>query len=319
MDATVPAEPPFPGAETDLDFESADAVLFGAPHGTPYPGEGNAHQGGTADALRRAYAADSDVPGESWSEHWDFDFDGTQMGPGGVGEHGFRLLDAGNLTTTPTDGAGNRERIRALTGRIVAAGAVPIMIGGDDSVPIPFFEALAPLGPLTVVQIDAHIDWRDERFGEPLGYSSTMRRASEMGHIERIVQVGIRGRGSARRAEVEIARDWGARIVTARDLHRDGIDAVRAHLPAGGACVITLDCDGLDPSVLPAVGAPAPGGLTYTQAVEVIAAVAKTARIAAFDLVEFVPGRDPDGLSARVAARLVTNVIGQLANNANPR
>ena len=137
------------------------------------------------------------------------------------------------LETASLDGPGNREKIREMTGRIVAAGARPIMIGGDDSTPIPFIEGLAALGPLTIVQVDAHIDWREERRGEPLGYSSTMRRASEMDHVERIVQVGMRGLGSARRGEVEFAAQWGATIVTARELHRDGVEAVLRHVPDG--------------------------------------------------------------------------------------
>ena len=69
------------------------------------------------------------------------------------------------------------------------------MIGGDDLVPIPLFEAFAGRGSYTVLQIDAHIDWRDDVNGERLGLSSTMRRASEMGQIGRIIQVGQRGIG----------------------------------------------------------------------------------------------------------------------------
>ncbi len=300
---SLAASPPFEGAENDLDLAGADAVLFGAPHGTPYPDEDNGRHAETPGAIRAASRDDA-----AWAAHWDFDFDGSLLG-----ERGFRVLDAGNLATSPLDGAGNRAAIRAFTERVVVADAVPLMLGGDDSVPIPFFEALEPLGPLTVVQIDAHIDWRDERYGEPFGYSSTMRRASELPHVERIIQIGIRGLGSARREEVEIAQAWGAEIITARALHRDGLAAVVDQLPTDGNCVITLDCDGLDPTFMPAVGAPTPGGLTYTQAIEIIAAVASKARLRAFDLVEFVAERDKDGQAAQVAARLVANVIGNLA------
>ena len=187
------------------------------------------------------------------------------------------------------------------------------MLGGDDSTPIPFFEGLAALGPLTIIQIDAHIDWRDERWNERLGFSSTMRRASEMPHVERIVQAGIRGLGSARREEVEFARDWGARIVTAREIHEAGIGAVMVHVPAGSNCVITLDCDGLDSGIMPAVMSPTPGGLSYQQAIDIVAAVSSKSRIAAFDMIEFVPERDTTGTATFTAARIVANVIGRLA------
>jgi agmatinase len=189
------------------------------------------------------------------------------------------------------------------------------MIGGDDSTPIPFIEALEPAGPLTIVQIDAHIDWRDERRGEPIGYSSTMRRASEMDHVERIIQVGIRGLGSARREEVQIASDWGAKIITARTVHRDGIDAVMAQIPEGANCMITLDCDALDAGIMPAVMAPTPGGLSYTQSIDLVAAIASKANLVAFDMIEFVPERDLNGTATITAARIVANVIGCLAKN----
>ncbi len=299
----TPAGQPFFGARGDVPIADADAVVFGAPHGTPYPGIDNAPYAAAPDALRAALAEDAE-----WTDHWDFDLDGPLLA-----DSGFVLADAGNLKTVSADGAGNRELIRQAAAEIAGAGAVPIMFGGDDSTPIPFFEGLAARGPLTIVQVDAHIDWRDGRRGEPLGFSSTMRRASEMAHVERIVQVGIRGLGSARRREVEIARGWGAEIVTARMVHRQGIDCVLAHIPKGANCVITFDCDALDAGIMPAVMAPTPGGLTYLQMIDLIAGVAARARIVGFDLIEFVPGRDPSGTASITAARIVANLIGALA------
>ena len=78
----------------------------------------------------------------------------------------------------------------------------------------------------------------------------------------------------------------------------------------GANVLVTLDCDGLDPSVIPGVIAPAPGGLTYWQTLELLHGAAQRGRIAAFDVVEFVPERDPDQLGALTAARLVANAIG---------
>ncbi|MFX4220241.1 MAG: arginase family protein [Thalassobaculum sp.] len=303
---TTAASPAFFGARTDLALDEAAIVLFGAPHGTPYPEFDNTALAGTADALRQALVHDA-----GWAHHWDFDL-GRPLDDDGT----LAFLDAGNLKTEPLDGPGNRERIRAATAAVVGAGAVPIMIGGDDSVPIPFIEALAPLGPLTVVQVDAHIDWRDERRGERYGFSSTMRRASEMAHVERIVQVGIRGLGSAMQEEVQIAETWGAEIVTAREVHRHGIEAALEHVPTGANCLITLDCDALDPSIMKAVVAPTPGGLTYTQAIDLIHGIAQKATLRAFDMIEFIPDRDTDGLSALTAARILVNAVGAVATTA---
>ena len=296
---------PFFGAQTDVTTEEADAVLFGAPHGTPYPGIDNEPFAGAADALRQALHEDGD-----WTHHWDFDLDGPLM----AGTD-FALADAGNLKTASADGPGNRELIRDATEEIIAAGAVPMMIGGDDSTPIPFIEGVAALGPVTIVQVDAHIDWREERYGERFGFSSTMRRASELGHVERIIQCGMRGLGSARAEEVEIARSWGAEIVTARTIHAHGIEAILEHVPAGATCLFTIDCDALDAGIMPAVMAPEPGGLTFTQVTELIHGLAAKARIAAFDMIEFVPARDVTGTASITAARIVVNAIGALARS----
>jgi len=84
-------------------------------------------------------------------------------------------------------------------------------------------------------------------------------------------------------------------------------------IPEGANLIVTLDVDGLDPSVIPAVIGRAPGGLSYWQTVELLRAAAERARIAAFDLVEFVPDRDIQQQGALVAARLVANAIGLIA------
>lgn len=302
-DIFKPVDMPFMGSRSDIPLSEADAVLFGAPHGTPYEGVDNEPYAAAADALRQALQPDAE-----WVEHWDFDLGGPLLG-----SNDFKLIDAGNLSTSSLDGAGNRALIKNAVQRILDAGAVPIMIGGDDSTPIPFIEALAPKGPLTLIQIDAHIDWRDQRRGEPHGFSSTMRRASEFGHVDEIIQIGIRGLGSARAQEVEIATDWGAKIITAHMLHNDGIAAALRHLKKGANCMITFDCDALDPAIMPAVAAPTPGGLSYFQMIDIIAAVNKKANLVAFDLIEFVAPLDLNGTAAITAARIITNVIGNLA------
>ena len=299
----IPADPPFLGAHriASPGEEHADAILFGAPHGTPYPGIDNRVHERTAATLRRANAFDAD-----WASHWNYDFGGPLLG-----ERGFRLADLGDLATSPLDGPVNRALIEATTRSILDAGAVPIMLGGDDSVPIPYLAAFDE--PITILQIDAHIDWREQRRGEPLGYSSTMRRASELPHVERIVQVGMRNFGSARRGELEIAAGWGATIIPARDVHHHGIGIVLEQIAPGARVVVTFDCDALDASAMPAVMAPSPGGLTYTQVTDLVSGVATLGSIAGFDLIEFVPERDRDGTCAITAASLVMHVVGTLA------
>jgi len=274
-----------------------DIVIFGADCATPYGSVGAYCAGGPA-AIRAGGAAYSGDLGKV-----NFDL----LGP--VLPDGVRAVDAGDLPVDPADAAGNRDAIAGVVRRILAAGAVPVMLGGDDSLPIPMLQALADGGdPLTILQIDAHIDWRDAVEGEPLGLSSTMRRASEMAHVARIIQVGARGIGSAGMAELQAARDWGVHLIPAHAFTDP--QAVAELIPEGARVAICFDCDALDPAIMPAVIAPTAGGLSYGQVLGLIRAVAARAQIAAFDMVEFMPARDRDGVGARTAAQLLASVLG---------
>jgi agmatinase len=295
------ASPYFLGFPDRLaDGSAPRAVIFGAGHGSTYPGQDSSGYTLAADAIRAASQFDAGLV-----EHWDFDLGGPLFDGKAVS-----CIDAGDIPTVMHDNAGNRARIEAKTREILALPAVPILIGGDDSVVIPFLAGFADRGPVWILQIDAHIDWREEVHGERHGYSNPMRRASEMPHVAGMVQVGLRSVGSARLAEIEAAQHFGSRFVTAREVHAQGVEAALRHIPEGARVVVTLDCDGLDPGIMPGVAARTPGGLSYTQAIDLIAGVGKRATIAGFDLVEFYPPADVDGLSALTAARLLVNAVG---------
>jgi agmatinase len=193
------------------------------------------------------------------------------------------------------------------------AKAAPIVIGGDDSVPIPVFQAFEDRGPFTILQIDAHVDWRDEINGERYGLSSTMRRASEMSWIEGIIQVGMRSSGSARKSDVEDALDWGAKIITAHQVHREGVQPVLDLISAEDNVLVTFDCDALDSSIMPAVMSPTPGGLIYWDVVEMLQGVTAKAKFNGFNLVEFMPERDINGTAALTAARIIFHAAALLA------
>lgn len=298
---TVPTFLDFPASLSD--GLRPRMVIFGAGHGSTYAVKDSSGYALAPAAIRAASLEDA-----SLVEHWDFDLGGPLFDgrPGSC-------VDAGDLATVMRDNAANRALIAAKTREILAAGAIPLLLGGDDSVPIPFIAGFAGHGPVWVLQIDAHIDWRDELHGERQGYSSPMRRVSEMTHVAGMVQVGIRGVGSARLSEIEAARAYGSRLVTAREVHARGVETALRHIPAGARVVITLDCDGLDPGIMPGVAARTPGGLSYTQVIDLIAGLGQRAEIAGFDLVELYPPADVDGVSALTAARLLINVIGAIA------
>jgi agmatinase len=299
----IQTKTPFMATRAAVRATGAQLAVFGAPHGTPYRGIDNRIHQKAPDAFRAALWDDA-----AWLQHWDFDFDGTLLPPGD-----FKAVDLGNLKTRFSDGTGNRALIEQATRHCLEAGAVPVMFGGDDSTPIPFLAGFSGGNPVTVLQIDAHIDWRDEREKERMGYSSTMRRASEMEHVWRIVQAGAHGIGSAREEEVMAARHWGAHIVSAPAIHRSGLQEVLNHIEPGSDCVISLDLDVLDTSEMPAVAHASPGGLHFTQVTELIAGVAAKARIAGFAMVEFVPAKDTHQAFAYTAGRIAAHVIAHVA------
>lgn len=289
---------------TDLAAVDAQVVILGADGCTPYP-VGFYCAGGPA-AIRAAsgdYAANL--------SHMNFDLGGPVL-PDGV-----RAVDGGDIVVDLADPAGNRGRIAAAVGQVLAAGAVPVLLGGDDSLPIPLLQALGAAGrTVSILQIDAHIDWRDEVAGERWGLSSTMRRASEMAHVGRIVQVGQRGIGSARMGDVADARAYGVAFVPAAEVHRDGVARALAALPEGGDIVVCLDVDALDPAIMPAAIGRTAGGLTYWQVFDLIAGAAQRGRIVGFDMVEFMPERDVDGQGAMLAAQLLAGAVGVIARQA---
>ncbi|QBF32282.1 arginase family protein [Thalassococcus sp. S3] len=284
-----------------------DIVVLGADCATPYPSVGAFCAQGPA-AMR---AGAADYSGDLDKLNFDL---GHEVLP-----HGVTAVDAGDLDVTPSDPAGNRTRIEAASRECLGQGAIPMLLGGDDSVQSPMLAAFADQGPITVLQIDAHIDWRDEVEGERFGLSSTMRRASEMQHVERIVQVGARGIGSAGRREYQDALDWGASIVPAQDIHQSSIADCAALIPEGVRVVVCFDCDGLDPSIMPAVIAPTSGGLTYAQAWALLRAVAARATLVGFAMVEFMPEADVNGRGALTAGQLLTSTLGLLAGQVAAR
>jgi agmatinase len=163
-----------------------------------------------------------------------------------------------------------------------------------------------------MIQIDAHLDWVDNKNGIREGYSSPIRRASEMDHIGEIFQIGLRCQGSARREEVEAATAYGAHLITDLELQDRGMEHVLTQIPDDGAYYLTIDADGLDPSAMPAVAGPAPGGLTYPQVRKLIHGLVAKGRVVGMDIVEITPKCDVNQITAITAGNLILNMIGKL-------
>lgn len=287
----------------DLDLPDASSAFIGAPGATPY-GSVGAYCRNAPDALRKAVSSlTANV------DRHNFDLGGPIFPAGSR-----RAVDCGDLPFDESDFKQNRAVIRNAIAKIVSKNTVPILVGGDDSVPIPMLDALSATGQgYTVLQIDAHIDWRKSHMNEEFGLSSTMRRASEMPHIERITQVGARGIGSAHSDDHADAVRWGASFFTAQDIHRHGVEPALASIPDGANIILCIDVDALDPSIVPGVIGRTPGGLSYHHVLDLMTGTAKRCRIAAMNFVEYVPEADIEGLGALTTAGLISAAMGIVA------
>lgn len=286
----------------DLSALSADLAFLGVPYASPYDMRGVSPPAANGpEAVRRLL---HEIEMDRCFDHWDVDCDGPVLPPG------TRLVDCGDVVGDPRDLEGNKRRATAVVRSIGEAGAIPLVVGGDDAIP-PIVAAgfSAVPGGIHVLHIDAHIDFRDSVHGVKDGYSSPIRRLREMSFVGEIVQVGMRGIGSARRAEWEAAHEAGNRILPATELHARGAEAVFAELPQDRQWFVTIDCDGLDPSVAPGVTYPEPDGVTYGEAAVFVRGLAREQRLVGVEFTEFVPALDVRSLTALAIGRLLTNVV----------
>lgn len=291
----------FAPISTDLDNLDAHIAFLGIPYGSAY------HAGAITNDQTKAPDAVRAVTDRisRHLERYDVDVGGPIYDRRAV-----KAVDVGNVPADMTDLKSHYIRAEEAIRKILKAGAMPITIGGDHGIPIPILRAFEDEGPITLIQVDAHIDWRDHVNGVHDGLSSPIRRASEMAHIKDIFQIGIRAQGSGRTEEFEAAAAYGANIIPAFEVHDNGIEAVLARIPDGGKYYITIDADGLDPSVMPAVEGPAPGGLTFHQVRKLIHGLVKKGRVMGMDIVEITPSLDVNMITCITAGRLIVNLIG---------
>ena len=303
---TEPAPSTFVGLPRLDELPRPPHVTFlGVPYGRPYRGLGPELPSATAPAALRA----ASLAFQPYYRNVDVDFGGDLFAGREV-----LLADAGDVRLVPGDHTGNLERITTVVRILLRAGTVPIVLGGDHAVTVPVLQAYAEQTGLCIVQIDAHLDWRDEVDGIREGFSSPMRRASELSSVHAMIQIGLRGAGSGREEEFAAARTWGSVLVPARTVHREGIEWVLDRLPQASAYYVTLDADGIDPGIMPGVNAPAPGGLTYWQVFDLLCGIAHRGQIVGFDLTELAPARDPSGVTVAHAVRILLVLIGALAH-----
>ncbi|MEJ7450958.1 agmatinase [Staphylococcus xylosus] len=234
---------------------------------------------------------------------YDIENEITYLGPK------WKVFDVGDVDIVHGDIMQSHDNTETTLRRIVDKGIMPVIIGGDHSITAATGKGVEALGPFHVLQIDAHLDWADHRSGQRYGHGSCIRRLSEMDHVKNIYQYGIRGISSSLKEDVEAARDYGATILSPKQMREKGPENLAALIPKGEKLYITIDIDGIDPSIAPGTGTPSPGGLLYDEVNELLKAVAKHNEVVGFDLVEVAPVYDPTGMTGQTAARIMLDLL----------
>lgn len=223
-------------------------------------------------------------------------------------DQGQRILDCGDVDVSPCGYEQSFRNLEEAVRIVLDAGATPMVIGGDHATPIPILRAMDRFPGLCVVQIDAHLDWTDS-YGEfRESHSSPMRRASELPWVASMIQIGLRGLGSSGPDAFRAAREWGSVLVPVPEVRRDLAGAL-ARIPDASHYYITLDIDGLDPSICPGTGSPQPGGLLYEEVRAVIERVCEKGELVGFDVCEVSPPCDWNGQTSLYAAQLMLDAI----------
>jgi len=223
---------------------------------------------------------------------------------------GRRVVDAGDVDALRSQPAATLEAVQRAVSALLAAGAFPVVIGGDHSATGPAVRAHAARGPLGVLQIDAHLDFTDEVVGSRDTSSSPMRRAAETAGVARILQVGIRGPRTSEAAYRDSVAHGGLVLTREQMRARSNWDALLEAVSGFERCYVTLDMDAFDPSVAPGVSSPEPGGFDYPEVRRLLREAAGATRIVGFDVMEVNPMVDPGGATAYLAAVAALELLG---------
>jgi agmatinase len=194
---------------------------------------------------------------------------------------------------------------------MLEAEVFPVIVGGDHSITYPSICAFEHLGPIDIVQIDAHLDWIDEVDGIRHANGSPMRRAMEQNFTRRMVQLGIRDVRS-READYKFAISQGSQITTRQMIRDLGVHTILERLPDLGNVYVTIDIDGLDPSIAPGTGSPTVDGLLYHEVLGLLRGIASQSNIVGFDVVEVNPMVDLNGQTCLLATTLIMEFLGTI-------
>ena len=219
------------------------------------------------------------------------------------------FVDAGDVDILPLLWERDFDHITAAVSEVLKRGALALCAGGDHSVSFPLIRAYADRGPLTVVQFDAHLDYRDDAMGVRYGHGNVLRRVRELPFVEKIVSLGIRSLRT-RKEDREAHASDGNLIVPSWDIHAKTPDVIADLLPKDRNVYVTFDIDAFDPGIAPGTGTPEVGGLTYEQGRRLLELVVTRNRLVGFDLVEVNPSLDVSQITALLAMQVMVEAVG---------
>lgn len=224
-----------------------------------------------------------------------------------------RIADIGDAwVRSPFHLESSLGEIQAFYARVHAAGVAPVSAGGDHSITLPIFRAIAGRRPLGMVHFDAHCDTGDDYLGSRFHHGAPFRRAVEEGMLDprRTIQIGIRGAVNDR-AIWQFSHDSGMRVVYMDEFHDRGWRSVieeARRVVGDGPSYVSFDVDGLDPVFAPGTGTPEVGGLTTLEALRMLRAL-RGLDLVGGDVVEVAPPFDPSGTTALVGATLMFEIL----------
>jgi agmatinase len=230
-----------------------------------------------------------------------------------------RVLDYGDAAVTPGDPSASHAAIEQTVGEIVAAGAIPVILGGDHSIAEPDMRAVAARhGRLGLVHFDAHADTAATVFGVARSHGTGMYRLVEQGVIDgaRYVQIGLRGYWPGER-EFAWQREHGITSLMMEDVRRLSIEEVVGRTIAtvgAGPVFLSVDIDVLDPSVAPGTGTPEPGGMGAGELLWAVRALASELEVVGAELVEVIPAAVGSAdVTALLGDRIVREILTGIA------
>lgn len=272
-------------------MQDADVVVIGVPD------ESRSH------AKRKGSSRAPDVLRIASNESEFFERAGKRIPicPMGGTLEGKRVFDAGNVA--------DKQELRRIVSEVVSAGKLPIMIGGDHSLTTETIKMAAAGKKLSLLYFDAHPDFVSSARNY---YGSVLTDSAQSLNFRKSMLIGTR---AAEQEELENAKEVGLKIVNPLDVAELGVKKVAQMIKArtaGSRIYISVDLDCVDPASAPGVSVPSPAGLSAIDLIYMLNKVISGGNVVGIDIVELVPDYDVSGMTATLAARILSECIASV-------